>query len=116
MKKIKDSEYIELLEIIEEVRRKMKKGEYEGCKEMMNNALQKYPHAPEPHNLYGLVLEGQGEHVLAMKHFRAAWALDPTYLPARYNLNSYGSFGNTNKGAFIEEDCPKLEECNLSKY
>ena len=26
------------------------------------------------------------------KHFRAAYALDPTYIPARQNLEVYGTF------------------------
>lgn len=27
-----------------------------------------------------------------MKHFRAAWCLDPTYLPARENMSNFSSF------------------------
>jgi hypothetical protein len=70
------------------------------------------PHAPEPHNLLGMLLENQGDHLLAMKHFRAAWALEPTYLPARYNLEVYGTFFSKGAGAYDEEDCPVLEEKN----
>ena len=44
------------------------------------------PHCAIPHNLMGILLEKEANHVLAMKHFRAAYALDPTYIPARYNM------------------------------
>ena len=36
------------------------------------------PHGAVPHNLMGILLEKESNHVLAMKHFRAAYALDPT--------------------------------------
>ncbi|MEZ4358036.1 MAG: hypothetical protein R2876_05335 [Eubacteriales bacterium] len=69
-------------------------------------AMSKYPHAPQPHNLIGILLKKRGDHLKAMKHFRAAWALDPTYLPARQNLDSFGTFFSRGKYAFDEEDCP----------
>lgn len=68
--------------------------------------MRDYPHAPHPHNLMGILLEKQGNHLSAMKHFRAAWALDPTYLPCRINLDRYGSFFNQGNCAFDEQDCP----------
>ena len=48
----------------------------------------------------------------AMKHFRAAWALDPAYLPARQNLDTFGTFFSHGKSAYDESDCTeeKLEE------
>ncbi|OYP11716.1 hypothetical protein CG709_08570 [Lachnotalea glycerini] len=73
------------------------------------------PHAPEPHNLMGMILEWQGDHLLAMKHFRASWDLDPSYLPARHNLDVYGSFFSRRMGAYDESDCPALEEKNPYK-
>lgn len=103
-------------QLIEEIRSFYKKGEYDHCIELLNHALECYPHAPQPHNLYGVVLEGKGDHVLAMKHFRASWALEPSYLPARYNMNIYGSFGSSKKGAFDEKDCPIVDECNLNQF
>lgn len=47
----------------------------------------------------------------AMKHFRAAWALDPTYLPARQNMDS---FYPSDKWAYNESDCP--QEKKNDKY
>lgn len=41
-----------------------------------------------------------------MKHFRAAYALEPTYVPAWYNMEQYAQMYSTGKCAFTEEDCP----------
>ena len=46
-------------------------------------AMAAAPHDAQPHNLMGIIVESRNDHVQAMKHFRAAWALDPTYRPAR---------------------------------
>lgn len=56
--------------------------------------------APEVHNLYGVLAELTGDLSLAGKHYRAAYALDPTYRPASRNLERITSFyyspGDTN--------------------
>jgi Flp pilus assembly protein TadD len=43
-------------------------------------------HAPEAHNLLGALSELNGELGYAGRHYLAANALDPTYLPAIRNL------------------------------
>jgi Flp pilus assembly protein TadD len=48
--------------------------------------------APQPHNLFGILLEYRGDQLRAMKHYRAATDLDPTYLPAKNNLYRAGQF------------------------
>lgn len=102
----------EISNICKEAKDKLQMGEFEKCEEFLCEKLSQYPHSAVPHNLFGLMLETLGNHTLAMKHFRAAWALDPTYLPARYNLEIYGtSFSIGNKhGAFDESDCPPFTE------
>ena len=72
--------------------------------------MKKFPHAPHPHNLIGLLLELQGDHPAAMKHFRAAWALDPAYVPARYNLDHFGTFFSGGSWAIDESDCPPAQK------
>nr|WP_314466364.1 hypothetical protein [uncultured Clostridium sp.] len=96
--------------ICNKVRVLVNNDEYEESKNLLKSMIGEYPHAPEPHNLFGLILEKEGDHLLAMKHFRAAWALDPTYLPARYNLENFGTFVPKGRGAFDESDCPPLIE------
>ncbi|MCI6375601.1 MAG: hypothetical protein MR821_09945 [Clostridiales bacterium] len=69
-------------------------------------AMASAPHAAQPHNLMGIVSESRGNHVQAMKHFRAAWALDPTFLPARVNMERYGSFsGQMPRPVYDETEC-----------
>ncbi|MCB8817536.1 tetratricopeptide repeat protein [Desulfosporosinus shakirovi] len=48
--------------------------------------------APEVHNLYGVLAEFTGDLSLAGNHYRAAYALDPTYKPASRNLERITSF------------------------
>lgn len=69
-------------------------------------AMAAAPHDAQPHNLMGIIAESRNDHVLAMKHFRAAWALDPTFLPARVNMERYGSFsGRLPRPVYDETEC-----------
>jgi len=97
----------ELAALCISVRELSRQSQYEECEALLKNAMAKYPHNPQPHNLMGLLLELQNDLLLAMKHFRAAWALDPTYIPSRQNLDHFGSFYPTGKWAFDESDCPE---------
>ena len=58
---------------------------------MVREVMGKYPDAAEPQSVQDTVGK-KGDHTGAMRHFRAAWALDPGYAPARKNLDRYGSF------------------------
>ena len=49
----------------------------------------------------------------AMKHFKAALALDPEYLPAKYNLRTYGTFFSRGSCAFDESDITIGESGNI---
>ena len=80
-------------------------GDFQKCRELISNAMGAHPDAPEPHNLLGIVLEKEGDHTEAMKHFRAAWDLDSTYAPARQNLDYYGTFHAKGRCAYDESDC-----------
>lgn len=95
-----DNQKEELNALCNSVRELMYMGNYRECEYFISQAMQKYPHAPEPHNLFGLLLEKLGDHIDAMKHFRAAWALDSSYLPARKNLDSFGTFVSHGQGAY----------------
>ena len=91
------------------VRQLAEKGEYRQGERLAAIAMSNFPHAPEPHNLMGILLEREGDHVSAMKHFRAAWALNPAYIPARYNLDRYGTFYTAGSCAFDISDCPDAD-------
>lgn len=94
----------ELSELCNLVRALTLKGNYAEGERLVADAMGKYPHAPQPHNLMGVLLEMRDNHMAAMKHFRAAWALDPTYIPARHNLDIFASFYSGDKHAFDEND------------
>ena len=47
---------------------------------------------PEYHNLLGVIAEHNDDKDLACKHYRAAYALDPSYKPALNNLERITSF------------------------
>ena len=103
-----NKEYLNVL--CGDVRTLIQKRDHETCERELRSAMAKYPHAPQPHNLYGILLESMGDHPAAMKHFRAAWALDPTYRPARQNLELYGTFYSRGRCAYDESDCPIEDE------
>ena len=88
-----------------EVREAVAHGNYTDCMERVCHYMAVYPSAPHPHNLMGILLEKQGNHTQAMRHFRAAWALDPTYTPAQENLETYATFHSHGQCAFDEGDC-----------
>lgn len=81
-----------LQELSENVKKLMKIDKYDEGRSLIGSAMAEYPDAAEPHNLLGVIMEKQGNHVGAMKHFRAAWALDPTFIPARDNMERFGRF------------------------
>ena len=88
-------------------------GNYESGMELICQFMEQYPHAPQPHNLLGIVMEKTGKHHAAMKHFKAALALDPEYLPAKYNLRTYGTFFSRGCCAFDESDITIGESGNI---
>ncbi|MGI6161510.1 MAG: hypothetical protein ACOYJD_05700 [Christensenellales bacterium] len=104
----------DLSQLCTRVRSLIKDRNYSECTRSISDAMRDYPHAPHPHNLMGILMEEQGNHVAAMKHFRAAWALDPSYLPCRINLERYGSLFNHGTRAFDENDC--MPQDNRFRY
>ncbi len=55
--------------------------------------------APEPHNLLGIWYELMGDDVSARQHYRAAYALDPTYKPSCRNLERLTLYGWSSSAA-----------------
>ena len=80
-------------------------GNFSECEALITQAMRLYPHAPQPHNLFGIILEMEGDHFEAMKHFRAACALEPTYKPSSENLDINGYGRRRGRYAFCEADC-----------
>lgn len=97
----------------QKVKQHIETGDYENANRLICQAMMGYPHAAEPHNLMGILMESQGNHAAAMNHLRAAWALDPTYQPARLNLESLGTFQRRTHFVYDEPEHDK-GTCTLS--
>lgn len=89
---------------------KLQDNEFKESYDMILNALKANPDAPEPHNLLGIWYEFSGNSELARKHYRAAYALDPTYKPASENLERVCTIFTTRK---IPIDFGYNEDANL---
>lgn len=63
--------------------------EAEDC---IRNAAAQNISAPQTHNLYGIIAEYKGDILLAVKHYRASYALEPSYKPALRNLERITDF------------------------
>jgi len=79
------------------------KRDFSKAKEMLNKATSLNSEKPEPFNLLGIIYEMQHQQQEAMKMYRAALALDPSYKPANENIERAGQ-------AFASVD---LDEVNL---
>lgn len=89
-----------------EIKSQILKGNFQKAEELILDAMYDYPHNAQPHNLMGILLMKEERKVDALKHFRAAWSLDSTYVPARYNLEQYTNLNSNDlPSAFTEEDC-----------
>lgn len=104
----------ELTMLCEDVRHLIEDKQFDTCEKRITESMQEHPHAPQPHNLMGILLEKRGDHIKAMKHFRAAWALDPTYVPARRNMERFCNLYPKGECAFDESDCQR--ENKRSRY
>ncbi len=74
------------------IKKYISESRYKECENLLSYSMFLYPHAAEVHNLWGILLEKEGHHVMAMNHFRASLDLNPAYRPARINLEAFGSF------------------------
>jgi len=99
----------EFLAVIDKTKSLMSERRYEECEAELCTAMFQFPHDAVPHNLMGLMLEKENLHEEAMKHFRAALALDPTYLPAAWNLECFGDYVSPHPCAYRESDCVKTK-------
>ncbi len=107
---MKDANNTELLSLCDRVREYLKQNAYKACIEDICYAMYLHPDALEPHNLMGILMEKQKNHIGAMKHFRAALDLDPTYLPAKENMMNYARFDiAVPRCRFCYADCFKQE-------
>ncbi len=100
------------------VKKYIEEKDWDSCMELIPRYMERYPNSAVPHNLLGIVLESQGHHSDAMRHFRAAWSLDPTFLPASQNIDAYSLYDSEKdvKPAYTVDDClPERQPTLLEK-
>ena len=95
----------ELGDLIAKAKEMIEHREFDACEALLATAMFQSPHSAVPHNLMGLLLEKKRRHEDAMKHFRAANALDPAYAPSRWNLEGFAESYHTRNEAFFTNDC-----------
>ncbi|MEW9124779.1 MAG: response regulator [Thermotaleaceae bacterium] len=71
--------------------------------EYLRKAIAENVDSPEPHNLLGVLAEYDREIQNAQLHYRAALALDPTYMPAQKNLERTAQMRYTRTGIDLGE-------------
>lgn len=107
----------DLIKICEKVKKEIDRHEYNRAISLITESMKNYPDSPVPHNLMGILMETEGEHVKGMKHFRASYALDPTFIPTRVNMNVFTSFTRMRACAYTENDCPEyIKKESYDKY
>ena len=100
------------------VKKYVEEKDWDSCMKLIPRYMERYPNSAVPHNLLGIVLESQGHHPDAMRHFRAAWSLDPTFLPASQNIDAYSLYDSEKdvKPAYTVDDClPERQPTLLEK-
>jgi len=94
--------------------RALRGNDYSVAKEYIKCAMNEDPSASMVHNLFGVLSELTGDLSLAGKHYRAAYALDPSYKPARRNLERITSINFRKETACPDYgDQPEDEEHSL---
>lgn len=113
-KRMKDNEEeknYDLQEYCQQIRKFLNLNMFHECEILIKEAMIRYPHSAKPHNWMGVILKEKRDLMGAMKHFRAACALEPEYLPSRYNLEQCGNiFSKHVKVALDESECILLKK------
>lgn len=75
----------------------IKQVELNSAKQHLINALSIDFNRPEAENLMGIIEESIGNLSNATVHYRASYALNPMYSPARNNLERITEYGKSSK-------------------
>ena len=68
---------------------------FESAVDLLKKATSVDPEKPEPFNLLGIIYEMRNNQPEAMKMYRTALSLDPTYTPANENLDRAGDMNSS---------------------
>ncbi|WP_050637210.1 hypothetical protein [Candidatus Stoquefichus sp. SB1] len=101
-------DYIVLEQSSQEIKELLRNSSLQ-CERKVTQLLTQYPDAPQPQNLLGIIAEVKGDKVLAMKHYRAAWALAPDYRPAHANIERLVDMEYHREYYFHDQDIENME-------
>lgn len=74
-------------------RQAAQRSDFDQARQLVGEALKQAPERPEALTLLGKITEYLGDSLAALKLYRAAIGLDPTYQPAQHNLDR-AAFGH----------------------
>jgi len=86
------------------------KRNFEKAIELLNEATSFNTENPEPFNLLGIIYELKGTQGKAMKMYRTALSLDPTYTPANENLQRASGMDTGKQGNLNELNLGETDE------
>ncbi len=84
--------------------------EYQKAFKYLKQAISLEVEKAEPYNLLGVIAEFNDEIERAQKHYRAALAYDPTYKPARSNLERSSSYTYSKSKNLIDMGDKKIKK------
>ena len=96
-----DENAVDHFSLIELTKRHISDRRFSMARETARKAIAADPAQPEAYNLLGALIEIKGDWLEAQKFYRAALDLDPTFEPARANLErttSWNKFGKIDLG------------------
>jgi DNA-binding response OmpR family regulator len=98
---IDDKKPTDYYTMIELAKRHITDRRFSAARDQVRSAIAADPGHPEAYNLLGALFEIKGDGLEAQKFYRAALDINPTYKPARANLErvtSWHKFGNIDLG------------------
>lgn len=104
--------------LMELARRHITDRSFDAARQATQRAIASDPSPPGAYNLYGALLEIKGDRLEAQKFYRAALDIDPTYKPARANLDrttSWHKFGQIQLESPVDDATSAKEEGNVQE-
>lgn len=102
--KLEESKIRTFKEYLEYSKKCILEKNYTKAKDFLKKAIVENLESPEPQNLLGILSEYEGDLKKAGIHYRSALELDPTYKPARDNLERVTSFKYSREGVKYEDE------------
>lgn len=93
----------------------LRKHNYDQAQVLIHEAIQLDDNGAQAQNLLGTYYELNGDRLLALRHYRAAYALEPSNEYANLNIErlTYNNFlGTSNLPLFGDEELVKFKKSN----